>query len=124
MHDDAECGGGRFASLARDDAVDVVRGRLAAVKDRLGGFVRRRHDLRVNHTTSQWSGIVTSREFSFFYTHVDIWPVDRERAFVLPDDHRHLSVHRIFLPNPTKGMDQMTRRGGKNCQSKKSGRFG
>ena len=45
MHDDSECGRGRFAGLARDDAVDVVRRRLAAVKDRLGGFVRRRHDL-------------------------------------------------------------------------------
>lgn len=31
------------------------------------------------------------------YTHVDVWPVNRERAFVLPDDHRHLSVHCVFL---------------------------
>jgi hypothetical protein len=30
-------------------------------------------------------------------THVDIWPVDRECAFVLPDDHRHLSVNGVFL---------------------------
>jgi hypothetical protein len=30
-------------------------------------------------------------------THVDIWTVDRECAFVLPDDHRHLSVNGIFL---------------------------
>jgi mannose-6-phosphate isomerase-like protein (cupin superfamily) len=28
---------------------------------------------------------------------VNIWPVDCERAFVFPDDHRHLSVHRVFL---------------------------
>src|SRR6267142_1562008 len=55
MHDDAECGGGRFAGLARDDAVDVVRRCLAAVKDRLGAFVRRRHDLRATTTTSQWN---------------------------------------------------------------------
>jgi hypothetical protein len=32
-------------------------------------------------------------------THVDIGPVDRECAFVLPDDHRHLSVNGVFLRN-------------------------
>ena len=30
-------------------------------------------------------------------THVDIWTIDREGAFVPPDDHRHLSVNGIFL---------------------------
>ena len=30
-------------------------------------------------------------------THVDIWSVDREGAFVLPDNHRHLSVDGVFL---------------------------
>ena len=100
MHDDAECGGGRFAGLTRDDAVDVVRRRLTAVKDRLGAFVRRRHDLRANHNEykSQWNYSKSKKEAGeFYYTHVDIWPVDRKRAFVLPNDHRHLSVHRIFL---------------------------
>jgi len=29
---------------------------------------------------------------------VDIWPVDREGAFVLPDNHWHLSANGIFLP--------------------------
>jgi hypothetical protein len=29
---------------------------------------------------------------------MNVRPVDRERAFVLPDDHRHLSVHGVFLP--------------------------
>jgi hypothetical protein len=28
---------------------------------------------------------------------VDVRPVDCERACVLPDDHRHLSVHGVFL---------------------------
>ena len=35
----------------------------------------------------------------FKNTHVDIWAVDRECAFVLPDDHGHLSVNGIFLTN-------------------------
>jgi hypothetical protein len=48
MHDDAERGRRRLSGLARDDAAHVVRRRLAAVKDRLGGFVRRRHDLRAH----------------------------------------------------------------------------
>ena len=44
MHEDAESGG-RLAGLARDDGMDVIRRRLAAIEDGLGGLVRRRHDL-------------------------------------------------------------------------------
>jgi hypothetical protein len=45
MHDEAERGGGRLSGLARIEAVDVVRRRLAVIKDRLGCLVRSRHDL-------------------------------------------------------------------------------
>jgi len=48
MHDDAEDSGGRLGGLARDDAVDMERRRLAAVKDRLGSLVRRWHDLHTH----------------------------------------------------------------------------
>ncbi len=39
-------------------------------------------------------------------THVDIWPVDRERAFVLSDHHRHLSEHGVFLQQTKKSVDK------------------
>ena len=39
-------------------------------------------------------------------THVDIWPVDRERAFVLSDHHRHLSVYGVFLQQTKKSVDR------------------
>ena len=96
MHDDSECGRGRLAGLARNDAVDVVRRRLAVVKDRLGGLVRRRHDL-ISRPDQVRSGQVRSAARNRNVTHVDVRPVDRERTCVLPDDHRHLSVHGVFL---------------------------
>jgi len=43
--------GGRLAGLARNDGIDVVRRRLAAIKDHLGGLVRRRHDLHTHART-------------------------------------------------------------------------
>jgi hypothetical protein len=33
---------------------------------------------------------------------VDVGPVDRERAFLLSDDHRHFSVHGVFLGKTTQ----------------------
>jgi hypothetical protein len=45
MDDDAERGRGRLAGLAREETVDMVGRRLAVVENRLGGLVRRRHDL-------------------------------------------------------------------------------
>lgn len=46
-YDHAESGG-RLARLARNDGIDVVRRRLAAIKDHLGGLVRRWHDLHTH----------------------------------------------------------------------------
>ena len=62
MYDDAERGGGRLAGLPRNDAIHVVRRRLAVVKDRLGGLVRRRHDLRTIMSESDKSHVVSRRE--------------------------------------------------------------
>ena len=44
-YDHAESSRGRLARLARNDGIDVVRGRLAAIEDHLSGLVRRWHDL-------------------------------------------------------------------------------
>ena len=74
----------------------MVRRRLAAVKDRLGTLVRRRHDLRA-HVQKGQRKLVHGKEVGVNETHVDIWSVDREGAFVLPDNHRHLSVNGVFL---------------------------
>ena len=43
-------------------------------------------------------------------THVDIWPVDRECAFVLPDNHRHLSVNGVFLQQQRMGFKKKKKR--------------
>ena len=41
-------------------------------------------------------------------THVDIWSVDRESAFVLPDNHRHLSVNGVFLQQQRIGFKKIS----------------
>ena len=45
MDDDAERGRGGLARLAREEAIDMIRRRLAVIKNCLGGLVGRRHDL-------------------------------------------------------------------------------
>jgi hypothetical protein len=96
MDDDAERGRGRLAGLAREEAVDVVGRRLAVVENRLGGLVRRRHDLNTHKVSS---GRNLGGRASLY---VDVGPVDRERAFLLSDDHRHFSVHGVFLEITTQ----------------------
>ena len=49
-YDHTESGGRLAGLLARNDGIDVVRRRLAAIEDRLGPLVRRRHDLHNTHT--------------------------------------------------------------------------
>ena len=106
MDDDTESGG-RLAGLARDNGIDMVRRRLAAVKDRLGTLVRRRHDLRA-HVQKGQRKLVHGKEVGVNETHVDIWSVDREGAFVLPDNHRHLSVNGVFLQQQRTGFKNIS----------------
>jgi hypothetical protein len=47
-YDHAESGGRLAGLLARNDGIDVVRRRLAVIKDRFGRLVRRRHDLHTH----------------------------------------------------------------------------
>jgi hypothetical protein len=90
MDYDAECGRGCFSRLAREEAVDMIGRRLAVVKNRFRGFVCRRHNL--NKTFVKEGGGERTR-----VTYVDVWSVDRKRAFLLSNDHRHFSVYSIFL---------------------------
>ena len=90
MDDDAERRRGCLAGLAREKAVDMIGRRFAVVENCLGSLVRRRHDLK-NASLCETGGGRTRA------TYVDVGPVDRKRAFLLSNNHRHLSVHGIFL---------------------------
>ena len=74
----------------------MIGRRFAIVENCLGGLVRRWHYLKRKQVRKGRGG--QTRRVSY----VDVGPVDRKRAFLLSNNHRHLSVHGIFLHTKDK----------------------